>query len=214
MMNAIRNLLGKKSQTAADLRAARDSIDLGALSKVADVAAAERRAALLDGSDDEIAKLEQKEAVARRDVDRANAAIEELDRRIAIVAEKEALAEWRASRAAIIGAAEVAAKSLRERYPAAARELAEIISAAETVNVTVRDWNQNRANNWPEGATEQDRTPLKHVESLLFDGFHEDGHNGSLIQTARLLELGDFAPGLHDYGAPHRGSTLKIRSGR
>ena len=214
MINTIRNLLGKKNADAASLRAARESIDLEALSVRADTIAAKRRAALLDGSDEAIAKLEEEEATARRDLDRGRAAIEELDRRIDAATEKEELAKWRASRAVASAKAEAAAKQLRERYPSTARELVDMILAAEAANAAVRDWKLNCANNWAHGSAEEDRAPLASVEHMLFENFHEDGHVGSLIAEVRLAELGDFAPGLHDYAAPFRGTMLKLRSGR
>lgn len=213
MLDMIRNLLGKKSTTAQTLTSARNGIDLAVLARTVEELSSERSSALLEASDAEVAKIEERLAKAQRDLDRGHAALEELDRRIAIATQREALAEFRAARSIVEANAASAAAALRDRYPALAREIGGLVLAATAADRALRDWNNTRANNTPEGAGESDAQPVEHVEARLFTNYHPDGLNGSLICGIRLPLIDpDFAPGVADHNHPLRSFPMKLRA--
>ena len=213
MLDMIRSLLGKKSATAETLTSARDGIDLAALAGTVEGLAAERRRALLEAGDTEVAKIEEQLAKAQRDLDRGRAAMEELDDRIAIATRKEALAEFRAARSVVEANAAATAAAIRDHYPALAREIVRLVEAAKAADQAARDWNNTRVNNTPEGAGESDALPVERVEARLFSNYHNDGYNGTLINGIYLPLIDpDFAPGLHDHNAALRGLPMKARA--
>lgn len=210
MLNAIKNLLVQKKGKSEAFRTALAEIDIPALAATVDELAAQRGKMLLDASDEAIEKVEQQMAKAQRDLDRAIAARREIETRLDHAEKREARERYEAQRVALESTAQAAARALAERYPNAAREIVGLITAAEAADEAVKRWNAQHAYNPPEGVDESSIKTIELVEARLWENFHEMGFNGSLLQGVRLPVVDPvFAPGIHDFEAHMRGTTLK-----
>lgn len=209
----IKGLLGRKKPTSETLRSALAEIDIASHSKAVNDLTAERKKMLLEADDATIEKVEQRLARAVRDRDRALAAREELESRLAATEEAERREALQAARDRVEQQAADAAREIGKRYPAAAREIVSLVEAALAADRAVRDWN-SKSGHHPEpemGGTFNE--PIATVDQRLFHDIHPDGFYGAFIQTVRLPQIApDFAPGIMDVGASYTGHVLKPRA--
>lgn len=90
------DLLRRPQASAAELRAALDSLSAPDAEREVDAIEAERRRILLDGTDADLATIETRISAACRTLERTTAAIDELQRRLAETERAEGDAERRA----------------------------------------------------------------------------------------------------------------------
>ncbi|TSE07586.1 hypothetical protein C1D09_018820 [Mesorhizobium intechi] len=141
-------LLRRQSNTAADLKAALAAIDLDGAEAVAEGIEAERKRILLDGTDKELAAVEERLAAAYRHIERLGAAKEELERRIEAATAAETQQERTVQYASAKAQADAAAKLLTTRYPAIARDFIGLLKTLAEAQLAVDDANQRL----PDGA--------------------------------------------------------------
>ncbi|RUW42987.1 MAG: hypothetical protein E5V37_23570 [Mesorhizobium sp.] len=142
-------LLRRPSNTAADLKAALAAIDLKAAEEATDALEAERKRVLLDGSDKDLAAVEDRLAAAYRHTERLEAARDELERRIEAATVAETQQDRAAQYASAKAQADAAARLLSAKYPAIARDFAALLKALAEAAIAVEAANRNL----PEGAT-------------------------------------------------------------
>lgn len=141
VVELLRRLTGAKMPPgAADLRHAEEEARAALDAAAAAVAAleAEHRTALLDAPDKEVERIEAQLATQRREVARAQAALEELGSRASAAEAREEVARLDELIRDADAAAEQAAMQLRTRYEPAAREVAALCDQAEHADTLVR----------------------------------------------------------------------------
>lgn len=105
----------RPKSSAADLRAARDAVDVSALQAVAATAASSRAEALLSGDVKQIAAAEARLSDAKLAAERASAALTELDRRIVEAERNELELGFRKKRDAAVKARDDAVAALHQK---------------------------------------------------------------------------------------------------
>jgi len=134
----------RSSKTSSDeIKGALSMIDIGQLEAAAEKLDAERRRVLLDGDDKELADIESRIATANRDIERAIATKEELERRLAdaVVAEEDGERRSRYRAAKVKG--EQAAAEVARKYPGYAKGIAELIRILAEAAAEVQLANEN-----------------------------------------------------------------------
>jgi chromosome segregation ATPase len=210
MLSTVLNLLKKPAARSDELRKALSEISSAEARANVERLEAERRRLLLDGSDKDIRAVEENLASARRDLDRANAATEELQRRIAETEAKEEADKAAAERKAIEDEAQAAADAIRKEYPVLARKLVDLLERVKAADEAVKEFNQRLVKSGQWGTAPHLR--MESVQSRVFTNFNEQGWNGSLPVHVILPDIdANFAPGWNDQGKIHRGSmALKV----
>ena len=118
MLEKIRKLL--KSETAADIKAALTVIDLNQLRGDVDAAESKRQGLLLTGKDAQILEAEAEITTARLALDRAVAATQALETKLAAAEAKEFDEQFEKDRAAVVAQCEHVARELAKIGPTAA----------------------------------------------------------------------------------------------
>lgn len=131
-------------RTAADLRAALAEIDQPALERKVDALEAERRKRLLRGTDAELEAIGREIASANLDCERAQAAIDELQRQIAEEEERERIAGIEAQ-ADESRKAKSRLDELYDQLTNEATQMARLLGAVDEVTATIRIANRRFA---------------------------------------------------------------------
>ncbi|RUW62128.1 hypothetical protein [Mesorhizobium sp. M7A.F.Ca.US.008.03.1.1] len=142
-LKAVLNLVRRQTNTFADLSAALAQIDIAGAEAAAEALEAERRRILLDGSDKQLAEVEDRITTANRDIERLYAAKDELERRTEQARNSEAdqikVARYQAAKAQ----ADAAAKALTKEYPEIARKFAALIKTVAEAQTAIEQANQS-----------------------------------------------------------------------
>jgi hypothetical protein len=142
IQNILKKLRAGKS-SAAEIEDALSRINIDEMERAAEELEAERRRILLDGSDKDLEAIEARITVANRDIERAVAAKEELERRLgdAVAAEQngERLARYRTAKAK----GEQAAARLAKEYPGYAKGIVDLIRIIAEATVEVQLVNES-----------------------------------------------------------------------
>lgn len=188
MLKKLTKLLSRKLDTTAAVSAAINEIDLDALRSAHDEAVRKRASLLLTGSDAEILAAEKDADAARLAVDRAEAALAELEKRRVEAEAAEAAAailrQYEETRAKV----DALVAEIEAEYPGAAQRIAELAERSGEVDEAVREWNHLAFNDpraWDHGTLEDTAGRLgwskMYAVQLDFAG------------AIRLLPLRDFA---------------------
>jgi hypothetical protein len=192
--------------TSADMRAALAQLSIEDAERAASDLEAERRRILLDGSDRELTAVEEKISAAWRQVERMTAAREELEARIAAIEAKEKADAFNAERKAIEDEAQAAADALRKEYPAIARKLIAMLERTEKADTATREFNRRIFQSAP-------HLRIEMVQQRVFNNFHPDGINGSLLTGVSLPDIDpQFAPAWNDPRASIRGRPMSLKA--
>lgn len=172
---SILEIFKKPARTAAELRKKLAEIDaeIPSMKTLCDAAEAERGRALLTLGDREIEVIEGKLARARRDLDRAVAARETLERQAAEAEEREKAERLETIRREAEDLAATTARDLRLAYAELGLRLAIILEAARRVDEKIREASQHlREGGRAEGVeTVADRVALRSGVGLALDLF-------------------------------------------
>ena len=141
MIEALRNLGGKKAPTAAALKSALASIDFSDLDAAVQAAEADLNAKRLTADEVQLDALEARVAAARRERDRARAAAEEIERRIVEADAAEAKAAKAKERADLEKEVEAAAKDVAAIYSKASADIIAALERLADVDARVRAFN-------------------------------------------------------------------------
>ncbi|WP_262272213.1 hypothetical protein [Microvirga yunnanensis] len=206
MLANILGLLKKSGAGSADLRQALTETPTAEAKAAVERLEAERRRLLLDGSEKDLKAVEETLASARRDLDRANAATEELQRRIAEAEAKEKTDAFNAERKAVEDEAQATADAIRKEYPALAHKLVAMLKRLQAADTAVREFNHRCY------ASNRDLR-ISMVQERVFNGYHPDGLNGSLLTQVSLPDIDpEFAPAWNDPQAPFRGRPMTFKA--
>lgn len=127
MLEKVKSLM--KAKTAKELDAAIAAIELPKLRAAVETAQAERAARLLDGTEADVRAAEKQVAAATLAVDRGEAALAELERRLAAAQASEAEAAFRARHADAVRQRDEVVRRVREEYSVASKAILAIIEA-------------------------------------------------------------------------------------
>lgn len=137
LTSILRGLRNEGERSSADLRKDLTQIDLSALEGAVVQHEAQRRALLLTGTDSEIAAATAALSAANLECERAQAAAEELKKRITEAERREALAEID-RKAAEAQAARVSVLAAYRDLDGAAREVVRLLTAIHDGQATIR----------------------------------------------------------------------------
>jgi hypothetical protein len=130
--------------SAADIEAALTEYDIVALEASLANAQQRRTDLLLTGDDSEILKAEDDATKARLAVDRARAAVAELNKRLTEVRKTEALAAIQNRRNEAVAVVDKVIARIEKEYVAHARAIAEIVEEAKAADIDARSFNNDR----------------------------------------------------------------------
>jgi hypothetical protein len=186
--------------SAAELKVAKEKIDIAELETALRKAEADRAGLLLTGSNGEIQAAESRLTNSRIDLDRATAMQAELTRRIEEAEANEKRAALQAEIDAVNAEADACAKALRKDYARLANSLADILELLQRSDTAVAAMNTKL---YGDGMTEPAHSPLTHAEERawpLFAAHRGVGWNShddtALPQHASLRA----APGTRGFG--------------
>lgn len=152
MFNRLKKILSTPdAATSADIEASIAEYDISALE--ASLATAQQRRAdlLLTGTDDEILDAESEETKARLALDRAHAAITELNRRLEGTKAAEAEAAVREQYENAAAKVDAAVALIESEYPDLARRIVEIAEVAREADDACKAWTNVYFNGDPRG---------------------------------------------------------------
>lgn len=171
----ILDIFRKPAKTADDLRKklAQISAQLPALETVLKAVEAERSDALLRLGDKEIERIEGRVALARRDLDRARAASETVERQLAEAEEREKVERLNDIRREAETLAKETAAGLRSVYLEAGARLVEALEAAARVDERIAEanWHLKEAGITDRIETVNELTKLKSGVGLVLSLF-------------------------------------------
>lgn len=183
MLDRIRKLIKADSAgKASAFRAAMSELDVDAADAAVADAEAARRAALLEGSDAEVVKAEERIASAKRDRDRIMAARDELKRRLAEAELREQEEAWGRERQAVEAEADEAARQLLAIYPQAARQIISVLQRVTEAQAKVEAFNRKLINAQRPGPFVQDVEPRAWKEV-------QDWRNGESYRATVITSL-------------------------
>ncbi|MBN9220218.1 MAG: hypothetical protein J0I79_19920 [Mesorhizobium sp.] len=147
MLDRIRKLIkADDAGKASAFRSALSELDADAADAAVAGAEAARRDALLEGSDADVLKAEDRLASVRRDRDRISAAREELERRLTEAELREQKETWERERTAVEAEADEAARQLLAVYPQAARRIIAVLQHVTEAQAKVDAFNRKLIN--------------------------------------------------------------------
>lgn len=191
MLDRIRKLIKADSAgKASAFRAALHELDVAAAEAAVADAEAKRREALLESSDTEVVKAEERVTAAKRVRDRVLAAREELERRLAEAELREHEEAWAKERQTIEAEADEAARQLLAVYPQAANQIISVLQRVAEVQSKIEVFNRKLMHAQRAGPFVQDVEPRAWQEA-------ENWRNGPNYGAVALTSLrwSDGQPG-------------------
>lgn len=140
MFEKLARLFGASAPVSSqEIEAAIADIDVDALRATHDAIAAERQALLLTGTNDQVVAAENRATAARLDVDRAEAALNELRSRLAVAKQDETEQAYFAAHGAAVSARAAWVVRFSRELPKIEKTLTDLFEESEDIARQIRD---------------------------------------------------------------------------
>jgi hypothetical protein len=221
LQDAMKLIREKKPTSSAALQSVRDTLAVDLAQQAVQELETERQRLLLEGNDKQVLAIEQEITIARLDVERTNAAIAELDKRIAAALSAEGDQAKREQYSAARKKVDEAVRRLAAEYDPAARKIVELISLAVESLAALSAANQNL----PDGAESIALPPVlirgrgamaeeivreRVIDQWVFDSSGERvGHQEKVLPNEADPDTGLVGVSVHSFGSKCRRAKFK-----